>query len=40
MNVASFFRVNANGMITEMRNYFDTTTFMEQTGIDLVSMQK
>ena len=40
MNVASFFRVNANGMITEMRNYFDRTTFMEQTGIDLVSMQK
>lgn len=40
MNVASFFRVNGNGLITEMRNYFDRTSFIEQTGIDLVSMQK
>jgi steroid delta-isomerase-like uncharacterized protein len=40
LRVASFFRVNASGLITEMRNYFDSAIFGEQTGIDLKSLQK
>jgi steroid delta-isomerase-like uncharacterized protein len=40
LRVASFFRVNSSGLITEMRNYFDRAIFSEQTGIDLIALQK
>jgi steroid delta-isomerase-like uncharacterized protein len=38
LRVACFFRVNAEGLIAEMRNYWDTRTFFQQLGIDLESL--
>jgi steroid delta-isomerase-like uncharacterized protein len=35
LRVACFFRVNADRLIAEMRNYWDTRTFFQQLGIDL-----
>jgi len=40
LRVACFFRVNAKGLIAEMRNYWDTRMFFEQLGIDLESFSK
>ena len=40
LRVACFFRVNAKGLIAEMRNYWDTRTFFQQLGIDLESFSK
>jgi steroid delta-isomerase-like uncharacterized protein len=40
LRVACFFRVNAEGLIAEMRNYWDTRTFFQQLGIDLESFSK
>ena len=40
LRVACFFRVNAKGLIAEMRNYWDTRTFFQQLGIDLESYSK
>ena len=37
LRVACFFRVNAGGLIVEMRNYWDTRTFFQQLGIDVES---
>jgi steroid delta-isomerase-like uncharacterized protein len=37
LRVACFFRVNADGLIAEMRNYWDTRTFFQQLGVDLES---
>ncbi|MGB8312609.1 MAG: ester cyclase [Halobacteriota archaeon] len=34
MRVACFFRVNAKGLIAEIRNYWDTRNFFQQLGID------
>jgi len=34
MRVACFFRVNVNGLIAEIRNYWDTRNFFQQLGID------
>jgi steroid delta-isomerase-like uncharacterized protein len=38
LHVACFFRVNAEGLIAEMRNYLDTRTFLQQLGVDLESL--
>lgn len=40
MPVACFFRVNADGEITEMHNYWDTRTFFEQLGVDADTFMK
>lgn len=40
MPVSSFFRVNGNGLITEMRNYFNMSLFLQQTGLDLSTLGK
>jgi len=40
LHVACFFRVNADGLIEEMRNYWDTRTFFQQLGIDPESFSK
>jgi steroid delta-isomerase-like uncharacterized protein len=40
LRVACFFRVNADGLIAEMRNYWDTRMFFEHLGIDPESFSK
>ncbi|HXY87801.1 MAG TPA: nuclear transport factor 2 family protein [Candidatus Acidoferrales bacterium] len=40
LRVACFFRVNVEGLIAEMRNYWDTRVFFEQLGIDPESFSK
>jgi len=40
MRVACFFRVNAEGLIAEMRNYWDTRSYFQQLGIDFESFSK
>ena len=40
LHVACFFWVNADGLIAEMRNYWDTRTFFQQLGIDPESFSK
>jgi limonene-1,2-epoxide hydrolase len=37
LRVACFFRVNADRLIAEMRNYWDTRTFFQQLEIHLES---
>jgi steroid delta-isomerase-like uncharacterized protein len=37
LRVGCFFRVNADGLIAEMRNYWDTRTFFQQLGVDIES---
>lgn len=34
LHVACFFRINAEGLIAEMRNYWDTRSYFQQLGID------
>jgi len=34
LNVASFFRINDQGLIAEQRNYWDTASWAHQVGID------
>jgi steroid delta-isomerase-like uncharacterized protein len=40
MRVACFFRANAEGLIAEMRNYWDTRSYFQQLGIDPESFSK
>ena len=40
LRVACFFRVNAKGLIAEIRNYWDTRMFFQQLGIDPESFSK
>lgn len=40
MPVACFFRVNTDGEIIEMHNYWDTHTFFEQLGVDADTFMK
>jgi steroid delta-isomerase-like uncharacterized protein len=40
LRVACFFRVNAKGLIAEMRNYWDTRSYFQQLGIDPESFSK
>ena len=40
MYAACFFRVNAEGLIAEMRNYWDTRSYFQQLGIDPESFSK
>jgi len=40
LRVACFFKVNTNGLIAEMRNYWDTRSYFQQLGIDPESFSK
>jgi len=40
LRAACFYRVNAKGLIAEMRNYWDTRSYFQQLGIDLKSSSK
>jgi len=40
LRVACFVRVNAKGLIAEMRNYWDTRIYFQQLGIDPESFSK
>jgi len=40
MRVACFFKVNAKGLIAEMRNYWDTRSYFQQLEIDPESFSK
>lgn len=40
MHVACFFRVNTEGLIVEIHNYWDTKTYFEQLETDPKALEK